>query len=78
MQDKRLLPDRKVCERYSVSQMTLWRWDRDPQLNFPRAIRIRGRKYRDEGELDAFDAAQVRDADIATVAAFNRGGADAA
>ena len=55
-------PDHKVCERYCVSPMTLWRWDRDPQLNFPKAIRIRGRKYRDQGELDAFDATRERDA----------------
>jgi hypothetical protein len=64
MQEKRLLPDHKVCERYCVSPMTLWRWDRDPQLNFAKAIRIRGRKYRDEGELDAFDATRERDADF--------------
>jgi predicted DNA-binding transcriptional regulator AlpA len=64
MQEKRLLPDHKVCERYCVSPMTLWRWDRDPQLNFPKAIRIRGRKYRDQGELDAFDATRERDADF--------------
>lgn len=50
--------------------MTLWRWDRDPNLNFPKAIRIRGRKYRDQAELDAFDAAQERDP--ATVAAFHK------
>jgi predicted DNA-binding transcriptional regulator AlpA len=66
MQEKRLLPDNKVCDRYSISAMTLWRWDRDPSLNFPRAIRIRGRKYRDEAELNAFDAAQERDAAFAS------------
>jgi hypothetical protein len=73
MQEKRLLPDDKVCDRYSISLMTLWRWDRDPELNFPKAIRIRGRKYRDEGELDAFDATRERDSDLATVAHYNRG-----
>ena len=61
MQEKRLLPDHKVCDRYSISAMTLWRWDRDPTLNFPKAKRIRGRKYRDESELDAFDASRERD-----------------
>ena len=57
MTETRLLPDNKVRERYGVSAMTLWRWDRDPSLNFPKAIRIRGRKYRAEDALDAFDAA---------------------
>jgi predicted DNA-binding transcriptional regulator AlpA len=58
MHETRLLPDSKVAARYGISHMTLWRWDRDPTLNFPKPVRIRGRKYRDEGELDAFDAAQ--------------------
>jgi predicted DNA-binding transcriptional regulator AlpA len=57
MQPKRLVPDPKVCERYSVTPMTLWRWDRDADLRFPKPTVIRGRKYRDEAELDAFDAA---------------------
>jgi predicted DNA-binding transcriptional regulator AlpA len=61
MQEKRLLPDHKVLDRYSISPMTLWRWDRDPGLNFPKPIRIRGRKYRDESELNAFDEARHRD-----------------
>jgi hypothetical protein len=53
-----LIPDPIVAkERYGVSAMTLWRWDHDPELNFPKPIRIRGRKYRDAEQLDAFDAA---------------------
>jgi predicted DNA-binding transcriptional regulator AlpA len=55
---KRLIPDPQVQERYSISAMTLWRWDHDADLKFPRPIVIRGRKYRDEAELDAFDEAQ--------------------
>ena len=61
MQDKRLLPDHKVCDRYSISPMTLWRCDRDPDLNFPKPIRIRGCKYRDEASLNAFDEARHHD-----------------
>jgi predicted DNA-binding transcriptional regulator AlpA len=53
--EKRLLPDSVVCRRYGVSSMTVWRWDRDPALNFPKPFRIKGRKYRDSGELDEFD-----------------------
>jgi predicted DNA-binding transcriptional regulator AlpA len=54
---KRLIPDPDVLKRYGISAMTLWRWDQDASLGFPKPIRIRGRKYRDERELDAFDAA---------------------
>jgi hypothetical protein len=57
---RKLIPDSKVAkERYGVSAMTLWRWDRDPELNFPKPIRIRGRKYRDADELDGFDACRA-------------------
>ena len=58
MSEKRLVPDRKVCERYGVTPMTLWRWDHDTALGFPKPVIIRKRKYRLESDLDAFDAAQ--------------------
>lgn len=52
---KRYIPDREVAARYGVSAMTLWRWDRDPSLAFPRPLRINRRKYRDEDELVAWE-----------------------
>jgi hypothetical protein len=61
MQYKQLLPEAKVRERYGVSSMTLWRWDRNSSLNFPPALRINNRKYRDSAKLDAFDEARLRD-----------------
>ena len=60
---KRLIPDPLVLQRYGISAMTLWRWDHDPDLKFPKPKRIRKRKYRDEEELDTFDAA-LRDSRI--------------
>jgi predicted DNA-binding transcriptional regulator AlpA len=60
MHDRRLLPEAKVRERYGVSSMTLYRWDRNPSLNFPPPLRINNRKYRDASELDAFDEARLR------------------
>jgi predicted DNA-binding transcriptional regulator AlpA len=54
----KLIPDAQVCARYGVTVMTLWRWDRDASLSFPKPVYIRKRKYRDVSELDAFDAAQ--------------------
>ena len=53
----RLLADSKVAERYGVCLRTLWRWDRNRKLGFPAPVRINGRKYRREEELDAFDSA---------------------
>ena len=54
-----LVPDPLVAEEFHVSLMTLWRWDHDPSLNFPKAIRIRGRNFRRLGELRAWEAAQA-------------------
>jgi hypothetical protein len=65
MDDKKLLPDALVCRRYSVTLMTLWRWDRDPDLGFPRPIKIKTRNYRDIAELEAFEERQrARDPQI--------------
>lgn len=50
----------KVRERYgNISEMTLWRWLADPDLNFPRPVYIRKRRFWDDAKLDAFDAAQA-------------------
>jgi predicted DNA-binding transcriptional regulator AlpA len=65
MKEKRLIPDPIVWKRYGVSPMTGWRWDHDPSLNFPKPHRIRSRKYRDEAELDAFDARTRKEVDAA-------------
>jgi predicted DNA-binding transcriptional regulator AlpA len=56
---RRLVPDPQVCRRYGVHTSTLYNWDRDPTLGFPKPIRIKNRKFRDEGELDEFDAARA-------------------
>lgn len=53
------LPTRDVCRRYNVSDRTIARWERDPDLKFPRPLVINRRKYFDEFELTAFDRAQV-------------------
>lgn len=37
-----------------VSDMTLWRWGKDPALNFPDPIRIKNRKYWELGDLAEF------------------------
>jgi hypothetical protein len=69
MQPKRLLPDPLVCARYSVTPMTLYRWDRDPALGFPKPIYIRSRKYRDEAQLEAWEASRAEGGDDASRAA---------
>jgi len=53
---RKYLPDKLVCERYGICPSTLFRWDADENLGFPKPLRVRGRKYRDVAELDQFDA----------------------
>jgi predicted DNA-binding transcriptional regulator AlpA len=50
------LAARHVRRRYGVSDMSLWRWLRDPALGFPQPLRIRGRRYWDAALLEAWDA----------------------
>jgi predicted DNA-binding transcriptional regulator AlpA len=40
-----LLPTRQVCKRYGVSDRTIARWERDPDLRFPQPVLINQRKY---------------------------------
>lgn len=39
------LPSRKVQERYRISDVTLWRWERAENSAFPKPVRINGRKF---------------------------------
>jgi len=46
----------QVRQRYGgVSEMTIWRWRRDPELNFPQSKPIRKRHYWRVSDLDAWD-----------------------
>lgn len=49
---KRYVPINVVARRYGVSQATIER------LDLPRPMRVRGRLYWDEAELDAWDQAR--------------------
>jgi predicted DNA-binding transcriptional regulator AlpA len=57
-----LVPDPEVCREFSISAMTLWRWDRDAALKFPPPVRIRKRKYRRRHEIEAFKRRMLAEA----------------
>ena len=42
-----------------ISNVTLWRWVRDPGLNFPKPIKISRRNYFRADEIDAWIEAQA-------------------
>ena len=61
--DDALVPDALIARDAGVTLRTLATWDDDPQLNFPAAVRIRGRKYRRWGEYQRLGAPPRADAD---------------
>ena len=48
------IPDPQVARDLGRSLRTLARWDKTPELKFPRPIPINKRKYRDAEELAAW------------------------
>jgi predicted DNA-binding transcriptional regulator AlpA len=59
------LPASQVRVRYGVSDMALWRWLRKEQLNFPRPIRINGRRFWKRTDLEAWEASRAADCSTA-------------
>jgi hypothetical protein len=46
-----------------ITAMTIWRWDRDPEIappGWPPVIRIGARKFRSRKQLEKFKAALLR------------------
>jgi hypothetical protein len=54
-----LLPDPLVAKRYRVTTRTIYRWDRQSDLDFPPPISINGRKYRRVNQLEQWERRHV-------------------
>jgi predicted DNA-binding transcriptional regulator AlpA len=59
---REFLPARLVWERYSVTQMTLWRWLHDLEMGFPKPTYLGRFRYWRVRDLEAWEAAQARPA----------------
>lgn len=46
-----LLSASDVCDRIGVTKMSLWRWENDDKLNFPKPLRIKTNRYWPECEI---------------------------
>jgi hypothetical protein len=58
-----LVPDPQVAaELGGLTRMALHRWTHDPTLDFPPAIKIRGRNFRSRRLLEAFKERVLRKA----------------
>jgi len=53
------LTARQLRARYGVSEMSIWRWVRDPALAFPQPIYINRRRYWRLDLIERFDAART-------------------
>jgi predicted DNA-binding transcriptional regulator AlpA len=62
-----LLPAKMVQERYHVSDRTIDRWERLPELNFPQPVRINGRRYFRIAELMEWEHTRARAANSKAV-----------
>jgi hypothetical protein len=60
MKDDILVPDPVFAEELGIHLRTLDRWDRDPDVGTPRAVKIRNRKYRWRSEIDHFKASRLK------------------
>jgi hypothetical protein len=58
-ENRKRIPDPRVAKDLGVSLRTLARWDKKPELNFPKPIYNNGRKYRYADQLAAWDREQA-------------------
>jgi hypothetical protein len=53
---KQYVTRRTVRARFGdISEMTLWRWERNPSLAFPKPLTINGRKYYNVSEIEGWE-----------------------
>jgi len=60
--DDEFISDKTVIKEFDITKMTLWRWDRSAELDFPPAIYIERRKYRSRKMVEAFKQRLLRKA----------------
>ena len=49
----------QVDRRYGFSSMSRWRWVNDPELGFPKPMKIRGRLFFRLSELEEWERAMA-------------------
>ena len=53
------LSNSEVMQRFGISLMTLWRWENDRALGFPKAMTIRRRKFFLLSEIEKWERQQM-------------------
>ena len=44
-----------ICDRYKISATSLWRYERDPSLGFPKPFVVKRRKLYDEAAVEEWE-----------------------
>jgi predicted DNA-binding transcriptional regulator AlpA len=55
--------DAQIARFFDVSSMTIWRWERDLRLNFPKPTIINSRKYWSRDSIDSWMRERARSCD---------------
>ena len=56
MDQSKKVPAKVICARFGdITPMTLWRWLKDPNMNFPQPIVINRRRYFELSEIEAWE-----------------------
>lgn len=50
------LPVKKIAERYCVTRHAIWKWRKNPALEFPDPITINGRDFWRISDLEKWEA----------------------
>jgi predicted DNA-binding transcriptional regulator AlpA len=55
----RFMPAKETERRAGASRWTLWRWEHDEEIKFPKSLRIGGKRLWIASEVEAWLAAKV-------------------
>jgi predicted DNA-binding transcriptional regulator AlpA len=59
---KQYITPKKIQKRFGdISTMTLWRWEHDESLGFPKPTIINRRNYYDLAEIEAWEQSRCRE-----------------
>jgi len=57
---KHYLSSAQVMKRYGISEMTLFRWQKNEKLSFPRPMVVNRRKFFSEDEIAAWERERAK------------------
>tara|TARA_E500000305_G_C4029093_1_gene243666 strand:+ start:1659 stop:1847 length:189 start_codon:yes stop_codon:yes gene_type:complete len=44
-QTKEYMSAKELCTKLDITTQTLWRWNGDPEVNMPKALKIKGKRF---------------------------------